>query len=104
MTFGGTMIDPLHPAWVRSVLEQGPGVYSLWLTAHAVMGIVGAVVVGRFGGAAGPRTLMGWSSIFAGCILALKFNVPVLAPAFALTLPIGISSVASAVGVQTLVQ
>ena len=104
MTFGGTMLDPLHPAWVRSVLDRGPGVYSLLLTTHAVMGIVGALVVGRFGGGVGPRTLMGWSSIFAGCILLLKFNVPVVALAFALTLPIGISSVASAVGVQTLVQ
>jgi MFS family permease len=104
MTFGGTMLDPLDPAWVRSILDQGPGVYSLLLTAHAVTGIVGALVVGRFGDRLTPRTQMGWGSIAAGTVLLVKYNTPVLPLAFALTLPIGITSVASAVGAQTVVQ
>jgi len=104
MTFGGTMLDPLTVAWVRDVLGEGPEVYSLLITAHAVTGIVGTLLVGRFGADSSPRDLIGWGSLIAGAALLLKYNVPVLALAFATTAVTGITSVASAVGAESLAQ
>jgi MFS family permease len=89
MTFGGTMLDPLYVAWVRDVLGRGPAVYSWLLTAHSVAGIVGTVFVGRFAARLTPRALMGWTSLYAGVANAVKF---------------GLTSVASAIGVETLAQ
>jgi MFS family permease len=104
MTFGGTMLDPLTVAWVRDVLLEGPEVYSLLITAHAVTGIFGTLLVGRFGTRATPRDLIGWGSLVAGAAIFLKYNVPVLAVAFATTAVTGITSVASAVGAESLAQ
>jgi MFS family permease len=104
MTFGGTMLDPPYPAWARDVLHQGPQVFAWLLTTHAASGIVGALLVGRFAARLPPWVLMGWGSVAAGLMLVVKFNVPSLAVAFGLTVVGGITSVASAVGVDTLAQ
>jgi MFS family permease len=104
MTFGGTMLDPLQAPWVHDVLQRGPEVYAWLLTAHAASGIVGTLLVGRFGAGLAPRALMGWGSVIAGLALGVKFNVPSLALALALSLLTGVTSVASAVGVETHLQ
>jgi Na+/melibiose symporter-like transporter len=104
MTFGGTMLDPLYAPWVRSVLGRGPEVYALLMTVHSASGIVGTVLVGRFATRLTPRLLMGWSSIAAGVSNGIKYNVPLVSVAFGLSAPNGVFSVASAVGVDTLVQ
>jgi predicted MFS family arabinose efflux permease len=104
MTFAGTMLDPLTVAWVRDVLGGGPQVYALLLTAHAASGIVGAVLVSRIDVRVAPRLLLGWSSVVAGGALALRYNVPSVPLAVSLSLLVGLTSVASAVGVETLVQ
>ena len=103
MTFGGTMLDPLTVAWVRDVLGGGPQVYALLITVHAAAGIAGTLLVGRFGVRLAPRTLMGWSSVVAGTLLLVKFNVPSLPLAVSLSILGGITSVASSIGVETLV-
>jgi MFS family permease len=104
MTFGGTMLDPPYPAWARDVLDQGPQVFAWLLTTHAASGVVGALLVGRFASRLPPRVLMGWGSVIAGALLVIKWNVPSVAVAFALTAVGGITAVASAVGVDTLAQ
>jgi MFS family permease len=104
MTFAGTMLDPLTVAWVRDVLGGGPQIYALLLTAHAASGIVGAVLVSRIDVRVAPRLLVGWSSVAAGGALALRYNVPSVPLAVSLSLLVGLTSVASAVGVETLVQ
>ncbi len=104
MTFGGTMLDPLSAPWVRDVLHGGPGVYALLMTVHAVAGIGGSLVVGAVGHRLSPRLLCGVGSLVAGCLLLVRFNVPVLAVAVVLSLVSGITSVASSVGVDTLTQ
>ena len=104
MTFGGTMLDPLTVAWVRDILGEGPQVYALLLTAHAASGIAGAVLVSRIDVRLAPRLLVGWSSIAAGVALAVRYNVPSVPLALGLSLFVGLTSVASAVGVETLVQ
>jgi MFS family permease len=104
MTYGGTMVDPLHPAWVRDALGGGPAVFSLLLTTGAAGGIAGTLLVGRIGDRLGPRELMGWSSVFAGAMLLLKWNVPSLPLALTVSALVGMTAVASSVGVQTLAQ
>jgi MFS family permease len=103
-TFGGTMLDPLYAAWVRDVLGRGPKVYSWLLTAHALTGVAGTILVGWIGTRLSPRVLMGWSSVLAGALNAVKFAIPSLVLAFGVALPIGVTSVASSVGVETLAQ
>jgi len=102
MTFGGTMLDPLTVAWVRDVLDEGPQVFALILTVHAASGIVGSLLVGRFGRRFTPRDLIGWGSVVAGAALALRYNIPALALALAMSAVAGITSVASSIGVETL--
>jgi MFS family permease len=104
MTFGGTMLDPLTVAWVRDVLGRGPDVYSWLITAHAASGIAGTLLVGRLGARLTSRGLMGWSSVVAGALLLLKFNLPSLPLALGLSVLGGMTSVASAVGAETLAQ
>ena len=104
MTFGGTMLDPLTAGWVHDVLHRGPAVFAGLTAASSAGGLLGSVVVGRFALRVAPRALVGWTSIAAGALLLLRFNVPSVALAFTLAVPNGITSVASAIGVQTLVQ
>ncbi len=104
MTFGGTMLDPLSVAWVRDVLDEGPEVYSWLLTTHALSGIVGTLLVGRFGAPLTPRALIGWSSLVASVALAVQYNVPTVPLALTMAAVSGVTSVASGVGVDTLAQ
>lgn len=104
MTFGGTMLDPLRAAWVRDILGEGPEIYALLIAAHAATGMLGTLLVGRFGSAIAARHLIGWSSVVAAAGLFVQYNVPVVALAFATTAVAGVTSVASAVGVETLAQ
>jgi predicted MFS family arabinose efflux permease len=102
MTFGGTMLDPLTVAWVRDVLGEGPQVFAWILTVHAACGIVGSLLVGRFGRRFTPRDLIGWGSVIAGAALALRYNLPSVALALTMSAVAGVTSVASSIGVETL--
>jgi MFS family permease len=104
MTYGGTMLDPLDVAWVRSVLGEGPQMYAALMTTHAACGIVGTLLVGRFGARWAPRHLIGWTSAVAGISCAVQYNLPVVALALAMAALRGFTSVLSSVGVETMVQ
>jgi MFS family permease len=104
MTFGGTMFDPLVAAWVRDVLHAGAGTYAALMTAHAASGIAGSLLVGAWGDRVAPRLLTGWASVVAGVLLLVRFNVPVVSVALAISLLQGLFAVASAVGVEALAQ
>lgn len=102
MTFGGTMLDPLTVAWVRDVLGEGPQVFAWILTVHAATGIVGSVCVGQFGRRFTPQSLIGWGSLVAAAALALRYNLPSVTLALAMSAVAGVTSVASSIGVETL--
>jgi MFS family permease len=104
MTFGGTMLDPLYVAWVHDSLHRGPQIYALLLTVHSVSGIVGALAVGTWGSRFTPRLMVGWFSFVAGAALIVKFDVPIVELAIALSLIGGATSVISSVAVETLAQ
>jgi MFS family permease len=104
MTFGGTMLDPLRVAWVRDVLDEGPDVYSLLTTTHAVAGLAASVVIAGIAGRAAPHRLVGAAGVLVTVALLVQYNVSVLEVAFAMSVVSGITSVASNVGVETLAQ
>jgi MFS family permease len=89
---------------VRDVLGRGPSVYGTLLAVHALFGIAGTLAVGHLGVRVAARDLIGWSSLVAGVALTLRFSVPSVPLAYALTPVTGVTSVVAAVGVQTLVQ
>ena len=104
MTFGGTMLDPLYVPWIRDVLDEGVEIVAVLTMTHSVAGIVGSLLVGTLGARFPARVLMGWGSVIAGVLLLVKFNVPVLWLAIALSAIGGVTAVASSVGVETLAQ
>jgi len=104
MTFGGTMLDPLHVPWVRDVLGEGVDVVALLSVVSSLSGIAGSLVVGALGRRVSARHLIGWGSVLAGLLLLVKFNVPVLWLAVGLSAVSGVTAVASSVGVETLAQ
>jgi MFS family permease len=104
MTFGGTMLDPLFVPWVRDDLHGGPGIYALLMTVHAASGIAGSLTVASVGSRISPRLLCGAGSIVAGVLLLVRFNVPVVAVAVALSAVSGVTAVGSSVGTDTLAQ
>jgi MFS family permease len=104
MTFGGTMLDPLFVPWVRDVLGEGVWAIALLMTTASLAGVVGSLVVGSLGGRVPAQALIGWSSVVAGLLLLVRFNVPVIGVAVALSALGGVAAVASSVGVETLAQ
>jgi MFS family permease len=104
MTFGGTMLDPLHVPWVRDVLHEDVRVVAALSMTSSLSGIAGSFVVGAMGARVRARNLIGWGSTLAGLLLLVKFNVPVLWLAVALSAVSGVTAVASSVGVETLAQ
>ncbi len=104
MTFGGTMLDPLYPAFGRDVLHGGPIVFGWLLTAMALGGLLGGGVIGHMGVRIAPGELVGWGSIGAGLLLLLLFNTRWLPLVLALAVVVGVPSAASRIGTQTLIQ
>ena len=84
------------------MLEEGPQVFAWILTVHAASGILGTLAVGRLGGRVAPRVLIGWGSLVAGAALALRYNLPSVPLALAMSAVAGVTSVASSIGVETL--
>ena len=104
MTFGGTMLDPLFVPWVTDLLGEGIWAIALLTTTSSVAGIVGSAVVGAFGAGVPASALIGWSSLLAGVLLAVRSNLPLLWVALPLAALGGVAAVASSVGVETLAQ
>jgi predicted MFS family arabinose efflux permease len=104
MTFGGTMLDPLHVPWVRDVLGRGAGVVAVLAVVGSVTGVVGSVLVGVVGDRWSARSLAGWGSTLAGVLLHVRVHVPSLVVAVVCTALGGVLAVASSVGVETLAQ
>ena len=101
-TFAGTMLDPLTVAWVRDVLQEGPGVFAALIAIHAALGITATLVVSRLDARMSPRALIGGTTAVAAVATGLKYGLPSLPLAAAMTAIQGFTSVASAVGVETL--
>lgn len=104
MSFGGTMIDPLFPAFVKDILRAGPFALGWIYSVQAIGGILGGLVVGHFGARLPALRLLAWGNVLVAVLLLIQFNVPVLPVALAIALLLGPEQVATGVALQTLMQ
>jgi MFS family permease len=102
--FGGVMFDPLYPPFVADILKAGPEGWGWMLTTQAIGGIIGGIIVARFGNALPAVDLVGWGSILAGLLLAIQFNIPLYALALGISFLVGIPSAANRVAFHTVFQ
>jgi MFS family permease len=103
-SLGGVMFDPLIAPWVRSVLH-GSAVELGWLsTAGAIGGLLGGLLLGRFGRTLKPGPLFGFSCVVAGFMLLVMYNLTSLPVILALALLKSVPLVGSGVGLDTLFQ
>jgi MFS family permease len=104
ITFGGTMIDPLFPPFVKDIMRAGPLAFGWILTAQAVGGIIGGLVVGHLGCRIPTLRLLAWGNALVGVLLLVMYNIPLLPVALLVELLIGPEQVATGVALQTLMQ
>ncbi len=104
MTFGGTMIDPLYPAFVKDIMRVGPLGFGWLRTAQAIGGIIGGLVVGYIGGKLSTGRLLAWGNLLVGLLLLIRNHIPLLPAGLAVALLIGPEQVATGVALQTLMQ
>lgn len=104
MTFGGTIIDPLFPAFVKDIMRAGPLAFGWIFTAQAIGGIIGGLVVGHLGGEIAPIHLLAWGNVLVGVLLLIQYNVPVLPVVLLIALLLGPQQVATGIALQTLMQ
>jgi MFS family permease len=100
----GTMLSPLYPAFAEAVLGVGAFEFGLILTAQAVGGIAGSLLIGQGGRHLPATTLLAWGNILVGGLLLLQFNIPLFPIALLVGFLIGPEQVAVSVGLQTLLQ
>lgn len=104
MTFGGTMIDPLYPPFVKDVVRAGAVGFGGLLTAQAIGGIIGGLILGHVGPALSPARVLAWGNILVGMLLLVQFNLPLLPVALSMAFLIGPEQVAAGAALQTLLQ
>jgi MFS family permease len=104
MTFGGTMIDPLFPAFVKDIMRAGPLALGWILTVQAVGGIIGGLAIGHLGDRIPTISLLAWGNVLVGVLLLIQYNVPALSVALLVALLLGPEQVAVGVALQTLMQ
>lgn len=104
MSFGGTMIDPLFPAFVKDILRAGPLALGWIYSVQAIGGILGGLLVGHFGAKLSALRLLAWGNVLVAVLLLIQFNIPVLPVALTVALLLGPEQVATGVALQTLMQ
>ncbi len=104
MTFGGTMIDPLFPAFVKDIVRASPLAFGWIFTAQAAGGIIGGIVVGYIGGKVPTIRLLAWGNMLVAVLLLIQYNIPALSVVLLIALLLGPEQVATGVALQTLMQ
>ena len=103
-SLGGCMFDPLIAPWIKSVLG-GSALVNGWLaTSGAIGGLLGGVLLGRWGPSLKPGPLFGYSCVVAGGILLVMYNLTSMPVVLALALLKSVPLVGCGVGLDTLFQ
>ena len=105
---GEGLVGTLFVPWATAVLYTDAAGYGWILSAQAVGGVAGALVVGRFGARVGPRRLLVAGAIAFGLIDLVLFTYPafypVLAPALVGMVIVGVPGAAMGAAIATLQQ
>ncbi len=102
--FAGTMLSPLYPAFAEAVLGIDAFGFGVILTAQAVGGIGGSLLLGQWGKRLSAIPMLVWGNILVGALLLVQFNVGLFPVALLVAFLIGPEQVAVNVGLQTLLQ
>jgi MFS family permease len=103
-SFGGAMFDPLIAPWVRAVLHAGAATLGWLLSAGALGGLLGGIILTRFGRDRSPTHLNAFGNMLAGSLLLLTYNLAALPMVLILSVLAGVPLVGSGAGLQTLLQ
>lgn len=98
------ILNVLFVPWVKDVLHGGSIEFGWILSAQAVGGLFGGMVIGRLGKSAKPAQLVWIGFVLLGAIDLLIFNAPMLLLAVVLMALVGIPVVGLQAGIQTLFQ
>jgi len=98
------ILQVLFVVFVTKVLKGGAGDFGLVLSAQAIGGVVGSLVIGRIGRLLSPGPMVGISGVVNGLILLIIFNFHSLALALALFVVAGLPVGAFFVSLQTALQ
>jgi MFS family permease len=103
-TLGGTMVDPLIAPFVYEVLKGNAAQFGWMLTVQGFGGIVGGLLIGRLARQVKAASLFGLSCIVIGILLLVMYQNTSMTFVVVLAFVVGIASVGSRVGSQTLLQ
>jgi predicted MFS family arabinose efflux permease len=103
-TLGGTMMDPLFAPYFIEVLTLSASLFGFLLTVQGIGGILGGLVIGQFATHLRPFKLFGLGAVGSGILLFILFQNKSYGVALVLLFILGMVSVASRVGLQTLMQ
>ncbi|WP_143043583.1 MFS transporter [Nonomuraea jiangxiensis] len=105
---GEGIFATLAAPFVADVLGGGADAYGVFVSAQAVGGLVGGLVVAVALGRAGPRALLGWGTVVFGVLDLALFAYPLVAPALWPALVLialaGVPAAAATAGFATLAQ
>jgi MFS family permease len=98
------MMDPLIAPFVYEVIKGNAAQFGWMLTVQGLGGVVGGLLIGRLTRRGSVTSLFGISCIVIGILLFVMFQSTSVAFVIVLAFVVGIASVGSRVGSQTLLQ
>lgn len=96
--------SPLIVPFILEVAAGGSALFGLVLAARGVAGLLGGVVVARFGQGVAPQRMFGWSLIGVGIGMLVFINIPVIPVMLGVQLALGPAVVGWLSSQQTLLQ
>jgi len=105
---GEGMIMTLFVPFATTVVRGGQGAYGALLSAQAVGGLVGGLLLGRFGRGFAPRDLLGVTAVVFGVLDLLLFYAPLFVTGvgvpLALIMLVGVPAAGMGISRSTLLQ
>ena len=90
-TLGEGIMGTLFVAFATRILQGGEFAFATLISAQAIGGLLGSLLLGQFGKHIPPALLFGGGACLAGCIDLLIFYAPVYAPMVSPTLLIPVA-------------
>ncbi len=103
-TLGDTLNSPIIVPYLVEVVAGGSALFGLVLAVRGVSGLLGGVVVARFGQRIAPPRLLGWSQIGIGVGFLVIANVPNIPVILIVQLALGPAIAGWLASQQTLLQ
>ena len=103
-SLGGCMFDPLIAPWIQSTLGGSAVHLGLLTTSGAVGGLLGGLLLGRWGTRLDARKLFGIGTLIGGIVLLVMYNLTSIPLILAVGVLKSVPLIGSGVGLDTLFQ